>query len=304
MKGTIALPLPVARRPAWAVVSDYVELTKPRIAVLVLATVAAAAYIAAEGRPDPGVLLAALAGTALVAGSASVINQILERDIDGSMARTRRRPLPTGRVGILEAAAFAMLLAGAGLVVLVTWVNLSTALCGALSLVLYSFVYTPLKPVTILNTLVGAVPGALPPVIGWLAVRGRLEPEALTLFAILFCWQFPHFLAIAWIYRDDYAAGKLAMLPTTEIGRRICGVVALLYALALVMVSLLPAGWSGMARFYPAAALALGLYFVVYVVRFVFVASDGRARGLLWSSLVYLPTLFALLVWCAGRRPA
>jgi protoheme IX farnesyltransferase len=192
-------------------VADYVELTKPRIAAMALVTVAVGAFLGSDGSVRLAPLLHVLLGTGLVAAGSSVLNQILERDTDARMIRTRNRPLPAQRVRVGEALVFGVLLALAGLHVLLVLVNLATVLLAAATLGIYVFAYTPLKRVTSFNTAVGAVAGALPPLIGWASVRGVLDFEAWSLFLILFLWQFPHFLAIAWIHRGDYGRAGLQM---------------------------------------------------------------------------------------------
>lgn len=281
--------------------ADFIALTKPRIAVMVLAAAAAGAWVAAAGRPDPVRLTWMLVGTALVAGGASVVNQLAERDVDARMRRTAQRPLPRGAVQPAEALWFGAVLALLGMAALAAFTNLLAAAVALASLVLYSIVYTPMKRWTPLNTAVGAVPGALPPVIGWAAERGELGPGAWALFGILFFWQFPHFFAIAWIHREDYAAGGLKMLPTSDLGRRLAGPLVLSYALALLPVSLAPAmlGLAGAVYFF--GAIALGLQYVYYSAAFLWEPSDHRARRLLWGSLVYLPGVLALLVWDSMR---
>lgn len=275
---------------------DYVELTKPRIGALVLVTVAAGSILASPAAPDPWLIVHAVIGTALVAAGSSVFNQLAERQIDARMRRTADRPLPAGRVLPAEALALGISLSIAGLIYLALLVNVLAFALAALSLVLYSFIYTPMKRITSLNTVIGAIPGALPPVIGWAAIRGDVGPEAWILFGLLFFWQFPHFFAIAWLYREDYKAGGIQMLPVSAQGQRIVGVVALAYALALAPVSLLPSlvGLAGPAYFW--AAMLLGAQFAAYVGWFLIRPGDARARLLMWASLVYLPAVMGMLV--------
>jgi heme o synthase len=301
---TIAPPLLVEPRPdapAWAgpagKVAAFVALTKPRIAVMVLITVAVGFRLGA--RPGPwsaGTLLLTLAGTALVAGGASAWNQYLERRRDQQMRRTAGRPLPSGRLAPAEAALFGTALAILGLALLALGPQPLAAAVAAATFVLYAFVYTPLKPLTTLNTAVGAVPGALPPVIGWAAATGRLGVEAWALFLIVFLWQFPHFLAIAWIYRDDYARAGYRMLPTVDPPGTITGRQAAGYALTLVPAGLLPAvlGLAGPAYF--AGALALGLFYLAAAARFWADVRDATARALLRASFLYLPLILLLLL--------
>jgi protoheme IX farnesyltransferase len=277
--------------------SDYVELTKPRITLMALVTVAVGSFIASVGVLNLPLLLHTLLGTALVAGGASVLNQVLEIGTDGMMRRTQHRPLPAGRMSAAEALCFGTLLSVAGIIYLAWLVNALTALLAVLTLVLYVFVYTPLKRRTSFNTLVGAIPGALPPVMGWAAVQGSLDPEAWILFLILFLWQFPHFLAIAWIYRDDYARAGLKMLPVLDLGGAMTGRQMVGYSLALLPASLAPSviGFAGQAYFY--GALCLGLGFVGFATLFAVFVSQAAARNLMRASLVYLPLLLALMMW-------
>lgn len=277
---------------------DFLELTKPRIGLLVLLTVFVGGYLGSAGAPDALGLAGALLGTAFVAGGSSVLNHLFERETDAKMARTRNRPLPTGRIAPVEAAWFAAALMGGGLVVLVVLAGALPTALAALSLVLYSFVYTPLKRVTALNTAIGAIPGALPPVIGWTAAGGTIDLGAVLLFGILYVWQFPHFFAIAWLYRDDYANAGLKMLPTSELGRRLTAPQMISYTLALIPLSLAPAvaGLAGTLYFW--GALALGLEFLAFGIWFSRNPANERARGVLLASLVYLPTLLTL--WTIG----
>ncbi|HEV3257989.1 MAG TPA: heme o synthase [Gemmataceae bacterium] len=278
-------------------VADYLELTKPRVAVLVLFTVAAGALLAARGTPDLWVLVHVLCGTALVAAGASALNQFIERHSDALMRRTENRPLPSGRLQPLEVLVFGSLLGIAGTVYLALFVRqpLAALVAGA-TFLSYVFLYTPLKRKTTLNTLVGAVPGALPPVIGWTAVRGSIDAEVVVLFLIVFLWQVPHFLAIAWIYREDYARAGLHMLPTLEHAGGITGRQMLSYCLALIPVSLMPAALNVAGPLYVAGALGLGVLFLGAIVGFVRTHSVGRARRVLRASLVYLPVLLTLLL--------
>jgi protoheme IX farnesyltransferase len=285
--------LPLARSR----VADYVELTKPRVAVLVLFTVAAGFWLGSPNGPDLDSLLHTVCATALVAAGASALNQLLERQTDALMRRTEARPLPAGRLLPAEVLVFGLALGLGGLVYLAVAVRQPLAvLTAAFTFCTYAFLYTPLKRRTTLNTLVGAVPGAMPPVIGWTAAHGDLAPEAVALFLILFLWQVPHFLAIAWIYRDDYARAGLRMLPGLDPRGRATGRQMTSYCLALVPVSLLPWLWHQAGPLYPAAALALGLGFLWAALGFVRQPSAARARRVLRASLVYLPALLALLL--------
>jgi protoheme IX farnesyltransferase len=277
--------------------ADYLELTKPRIAVLVLFTVAAGAMLAAGGRVHLPVLLHALVGTGLVAAGASALNQLLERNTDARMRRTENRPLPAGRLHPLEVLAFGCGLGFVGVAYLVVSLQRPwAALVAAVTFVSYVCIYTPLKRRTPLNTLVGAVPGALPPLIGWTAVRGTIDPEALTLFFIIFLWQVPHFLAIAWIYREDYARARLRMLPVLDADGTRTARQMLTCSLALLPASLAPVLFGGAGLVYLGGAILLGAFFLWRAVGFTRDHSVARARRVLRGSLVYLPALFALLV--------
>jgi protoheme IX farnesyltransferase len=276
--------------------ADWLELTKPRITTMVVVTALVGFVTATPGSAWGPLLAAALAGTALVAAGASALNQVMERDTDALMLRTRERPLPAGRVGVAEARAFGALLSGTG-VALLLW------RCGPLAAVValatwssYLFAYTPLKRRTPLATLVGAVPGALPPVIGWAAARGRLEPGAFILFAIVFLWQVPHFLAIAWLYRDDYARGGFPMLPVLDREGSFTARQAVVHSLSLLVVSLAPAvaGLAGAA--YVAGALLLGAGLTLFALRLARSRDLVSARGLFLASVLYLPALSTLLL--------
>src|SRR5918994_4347959 len=219
---------------------DYVALAKPRLNLLVVASTVAGYAMAHGDTSDVGALLSTIAGTALVAGGASAFNQVIERDSDGLMRRTRLRPLPDGRLAITEALTFAAILSAAGLLILAAAVNGLAAVVALATLGSYAVVYTPLKRRTSFATVIGAIPGALPPVIGWAAAGSPLTRGAWVLFGILFLWQLPHFLAIAWMYRDDYARAGLPMLPVIEPDGRSPGRQAVLYTAALLPVALAP----------------------------------------------------------------
>lgn len=288
---------PTRNRPA-----DLLQLTKPRITLMVLVSSAAGFVIGSSGRPDPLMLLATLLGIGLVAGGTSALNQLLERDVDALMERTKGRPLPTGRVTPGAAAAFSIVISLVGIVFLALIVNSLTALLAAIALLSYILLYTPLKRVSSLSTLVGAVPGALPIMGGWTAARGDLGPGAWALFGILFFWQLPHFLALAWLFREDYRRGGLKMLGVTDPTGQQTRSQAVLYALALIPASLLPAllGLSG--SVYALVALALGIAYLAAAVRFWVRADSLAARGLFRTSLVYLPLLLILLSFDPGAR--
>ncbi|HZU38994.1 MAG TPA: heme o synthase [Gemmataceae bacterium] len=291
--------LPLLRSRA----ADYLELTKPRIAVMVLFTVAVGAILAAGGMIWWWPLVHVLVGTALVAAGGSTLNQVIERHTDSLMRRTENRPLPAGRIRPIEAATMGLLLGVAGIVYLAaTLPQPLAALLGGLTFVCYVFVYTPLKRRTTLNTLIGAIPGALPPVIGWAAIRGSIDREAVVLFSIIFLWQVPHFLAIAWIYREDYHRAGLRMLPDQPGGAAVAGRQMVVYSAALLATSLVPVGLHSAGLVYLVGASALGLMFLVYAFGFVWMPSIARARRVLRASLVYLPALLALLLVNAVLR--
>jgi len=276
--------------------ADWLELVKPRITAMVVFTALVGYVTASSGAAWNLLLAAALAGTGLVAAGASVLNQVMERDTDALMLRTRTRPLPAGRIGPGEARAFGVLLTLSGLATLL-WLSgpLAAAVAGA-TWASYLFAYTPLKRRTPLATLVGAVPGALPPVIGWAAARGRLDAGAFILFAILFLWQVPHFLAIAWLYRDDYARAGFPMLPVLDREGTFTSRQAVVHCLALLLVSLAPAvaGLAGQA--YLAGAFLLGVALTLFALRLARARDLASARGLFLASVLYLPALSSLLL--------
>ena len=247
--------------PGRGTLADFVSLTKPRLNLLVVATSAAGYYLGAPGVPEPGPMLQAVAGTALVAAGAAVLNQVAERDTDALMRRTRGRALPDGRVVPGDARLFGIVLAVGGLALLAAERRLLATGLALATLVIYLAIYTPLKRRTSLATLVGAVPGALPPLIGWTASHGSLTLGGAALFAIVFLWQIPHFMAIAWMYRDDYAKAGFPMLPVVDPAGRRAGRQAVVYAAALIPVSALPtlAGVSGTAYLIVAVVLGIGL---------------------------------------------
>ncbi len=278
-------------------VQALVALTKPRIAFMVLITVAVGFVLGAHGGSIAlGKLALTLVGTGLVAGGASAWNMILERDRDARMKRTSNRPLPSGKLTMPEAVVFGSALALGGVTLLFVGVNGLSAAVAAMTFLLYVAVYTPLKAVTSLNTAIGAIPGALPPVIGWAASSGRLGVEPWALFLIVFLWQFPHFLAIAWIYREDYARGGHKMLPNVDPDGSITGRQAMWHALQLVPAGLIPSliGMGGKVYFF--GALILGFFYFAYAVRFWLDVNDRTARKLLRASILYLPLILLLLI--------
>ena len=272
---------------------DFVELCKPRIAVMGLFTVAVGFFVGSQGQWNAGLLLHSLLGVGLVAVACSVLNQLVERDTDQRMTRTARRPLPTGRVSVHEALVFGVLAGTIGLTWLTLKVNVLTAVLGAVTLFSYVGLYTPLKRSTCLCTVIGAIPGALPPVLGWTAAGGALDAGAFSLFVLLFLWQFPHFLAIAWLLREQYANAGLKMMPRVS-GRNI-GLMAVGYGLALIPGSLL-IRTSGLAGdFYALTAIGLGVAYLWSAIGFARHGDDTSARRVLWASFMYLPTLLLVL---------
>jgi protoheme IX farnesyltransferase len=277
-------------------VADYVELTKPRLNLLVVAGSAVGFYLGSRGVTDLVGMAVASIGTALVAGGAAVLNQVLECDTDALMERTRSRPLPAGRLAAADARTFGVLLASTGLALLAIGSNVLAAVLALATLAIYLVVYTPLKRRSPIATLVGAIPGALPPLIGWTAGHQSASPGGWTLFAIVFLWQVPHFMAIAWMYRDDYGRAKFPMLPVLEPDGRSTGRQAAVYAAWLIPSSLLPvpagiAGWM-----YSLAALVLGGALLVLAVRFAVARSDSSARALFFGSITYLPLIWAAML--------
>jgi protoheme IX farnesyltransferase len=277
--------------------ADFAELTKPRIALMVLFTVAVGAWLASPDGVDLLRLLHALVGTAMAACGASALNQLLERHSDTLMRRTENRPLPAGRLQPAEVLWFGLSLSLGGLLyltltlrdpvpVLVVWVTLTS----------YVLIYTPLKRFTAWNTIIGAVPGALPPVIGWTAAGGPLGPEVFVLFSVLFLWQMPHFYAIAWIYRDDYARAGLWMLPVVDARGRQTALQMVGFCVLLLAVSVVPAVAGQAGPVYVFGAVALGIAFLLSTLGFVVRRSVYAARRVMRASLLYLPVLLALLV--------
>lgn len=273
----------------------FVELTKPRITFLIVLT-SAAGFALGSAKVNYVAMLSAMLGIGLLSSGIATLNQYMERDLDGLMRRTADRPLPTGKLFPWEALVFGIGLTVAAEVYLAVLVNPLSALLGLTVIAGYLFGYTPLKTRTSLSTLVGAFPGAVPPLVGWTAARGELSLEAWVLFAILFLWQFPHFLAIAWMYREDYARAGILMLPVVEPDGRVTGQQIVIYTLMLLPVSLLPTvlGMSG--QIYFVGAIILGGLFLYSSFKAAFSQSRQAARRLLLASVIYLPLLFILMV--------
>jgi protoheme IX farnesyltransferase len=275
---------------------DFLAITKPRLNLLVVATAAAGYYLGAHDEATWPAGLIAVGGTALVAGGASAMNQIYERNTDRLMERTRLRPMPDGRLTPLEAGAFATIMAAAGLLVLGLGANVLSMLVALTTLATYVFVYTPLKLRTSFATVIGAVPGALPPVIGWAAATETLSREAWAMFAIVFLWQMPHFLAIAWLYRDDYARAGFPLLPVTEPDGHSTGRAVLAYGAALLPVSLVPTLVSLTAPPFFAGALLLSSAYFALAVLFARRRRRTDALRLFIGSIVYLPMVWGLMI--------
>ena len=280
---------------AWARTADFLELTKPRITLLVVATTLVGFYVGSRASMPFLLLCHTLLGTGLVASGASALNQYLERHLDALMLRTLSRPLPAGRLQSGEALIFAVFISSAGMIYLFAFVNPLTSLLAALTLLGYLFLYTPLKTRTWLSTLIGAVPGALPTAMGWAAVNNGLSAGAWVLFAIVFFWQLPHFYAIGWMYREDYARAGFPMLPIIDLSGARTGRQVNLYIVALVLATVLPSlmGLTGYA--YLGGALALGVLFLAYGAIFARLRDRNSARRLFLVSVCYLPILLVLM---------
>jgi len=276
--------------------SAFLELTKPRITFLIVLTSAAGFALGSSASIDYALLSQAMFGIALLSSGIATLNQYMERDLDLLMRRTANRPLPSGKLTPWEALAFGITLTVLAEIYLSVFVNPLTGLLGLTVIAGYLFAYTPLKTRTSLSTMVGAFPGAVPPLIGWAAARGEIGLEAWVLFAILFLWQFPHFLAIAWMYREDYARAGILMLPVVEPDGRVTGQQIVVYTVMLLPVSLLPTVLGISGKIYLYGAIVLGLLFLYSSVRAAFSKSRQEARRLLLASVIYLPLLFILMV--------
>jgi protoheme IX farnesyltransferase len=281
--------------------ADFFELSKPRVVLMVLITAFVGFYLGSGEVPNYLVLFKMLFGTALTAGGTLALNQYLERETDALMDRTRRRPLPDHRVQPREALWFGVAIALAGLIYLALAVNLISALVTAFITLSYLVLYTPMKPRSSLCMLVGAVPGALPPVIGWVAARGSMDIAAWVLFAIMFLWQVPHTLAIARLYCEDYAKAGIQFLPVIEPDGGSTNRQIVSHSAALLAVSLLPTLLGSAGPIYFVVAFVLGSGFLTYGIRLVLQSTRQRARQLLFASLIYLPVL--LLVMALDRMP-
>ena len=276
--------------------SVFADLVKARLTALVLITTLVGFYAGSTAPLNYWKMLNAMLGTALLACGAAALNQLLERELDARMRRTEDRPLPSGRLTPDAVLLIGVTLCIGGLLELTFLVNPLTGILGAATLGSYLFVYTPLKQITTLNTLVGAIPGAIPPLMGWTAATGEISAAGWSLFAILFLWQLPHFMAIAWLYREDYARAGFKMVPIFDPEGRKTAAQAVSHAIGLIPVSLFPSllGITGIVYF--GAALTLGLIFLGFAIGFSRCLTAERARHLFLASIIYLPVLLGILV--------
>ena len=303
MSSTVAAPLAIKK---YSVLGDYAQLFKVRVTTLIVVTAWAGCYMASSKSGVSSLswtLLNALWGIGLTCAGSAALNEVIERRLDALMKRTRNRPIPAGRMEVATGwtAGIAATLLGSLSLALTT--NVLTGALALATALTYLCLYTPLKQVSPISTFVGAFPGAMPPLLGWTAIRGRIEPEAIVLFLIVFFWQFPHFQAIAWMYRDEYEAAGIKMLPVVDKAGQSTIRQMLSYCAALLPVSLLPALFRMSGRIYLAGALLLGLGFLYFVFRLArtklpTTAPESRtlARHLLQASIIYLPVLFALMM--------
>ena len=275
---------------------DYIELTKPRITWLILMSTGVGYFFGSKLGWHWLTLLHTIIGTGLIASGTAALNQWYEREADGKMRRTQERPLPSGRLAPNRALAFAVLISILGFTELALGVNLLAGLLGLLTLASYLFIYTPLKQRSPHSTTIGAIPGAMPPLIGYAAASGTLTAEAWVLFAILFLWQFPHFYAIAWMYREDYERAGIRMLPVVEPDGESTARQILLYSLALIPISLIPKFLSMAGNIYLWGAVLLGSFFLYAGYRVTFNRTRRQARRVLLASVVYLPLLYGLML--------
>jgi heme o synthase len=285
---------PASRR---RIVADFAELVKARLTLLVLLTTAVGYYLASAHPVDPLGLFHAVFGTALAAAGAAALNQWWERRLDALMHRTMTRPIPAGRMSPRDALILGCLLSIGGVIYLTINCNALSAALAAATIVIYIFAYTPLKRVSTVNTLVGAIPGALPPMVGWAAASGRLDPGAWSLFAILFCWQLPHFFAIAWMYREDYARAGFEMISKDDNSGARSASQSVLFCILLLFISGGPAFLKVVNYNYLTVELILNGLFIFVAMRFLRTQTQAAARRLFLTSVVYLPLLLAALVF-------
>jgi heme o synthase len=277
-------------------IKDYIALTKPRITWLILMSTGVGYFFGAKNGWQLSTLIHTILGTGLIASGTAALNQWYEREADAKMRRTQDRPLPAGRLDARKALAFAIAISAAGFADLWVGANPLAATIGLVTLLCYLFVYTPLKQRSPHSTTIGSIPGAMPPLIGFAAARGTLTWEAWVLFAILFLWQFPHFYAIAWMYKEDYARAGIRMLPVVEPDGRSTARRIFLCSMALIPISLMPKFFAMTGDLYLYGAIALGLAFLYYGLRIRTDRTRQQARRVLLASVVYLPLLFSLML--------
>lgn len=300
------LPLAQFRTRATFICRDYAELTKLRVTSLIVMTAWCGYFFGAHNAGVPWLtwgLFHALLGIGLVSSGTAALNEVMEHDVDALMRRTAIRPLPAGRLSVLHATAVGVLASAGGSVYLAVFTNPLTGLLTLLTSIVYLAAYTPLKRISPICTFVGAFPGAMPGVLGWTAVRGRMDWGTLVLFAILFVWQFPHFFSIAWLYREDYAKGGIRMLPVVQEDGRSTARRILAYSLLLIPISMLPSLMGMAGKIYLVGAVALGVALLYFGTRLAFLnlppataQSKKRARQVLQATVIYLPLLFALMM--------
>lgn len=276
--------------------ADYVTLTKPELTFLSVVTALGGFYLGAAGSISVATMLHTLFGTLLVGGGAGALNQFIEREYDAMMRRTENRPLPSGRLTPSEVVLFGTLLSVAGIIELSLFSNMLSGFLAVVTLVTYLFLYTPLKRITWVSTIVGGIPGALPPMIGWTAARGEITAEAWILFGILFFWQMPHFFSLAWMYRKDYERAGYPMLPVLDADGSQTGMQILFFCLGLIPISLLLTIYGGLGLVYFVGAFLCGGIFLYFGVQLLRTKSHVAARRMFFASLLYLPALLAFMV--------
>ncbi len=301
----MSMPTKISTNPAAGRISQsatrswpsvLAALFKARLTSLVLVTTAVGYHFGAQDGIWGVVFWHTLIGTGVLAAGAAALNQYWERDADALMQRTSGRPIPSGQIDPLVALSLGAAMSIAGMLQLTFFVNPLTGLLGVATLASYVFIYTPLKKITSLNTIVGAVPGALPPLMGWTAATGELGSGGWALFTLLFFWQMPHFMAIAWMYREDYARGGFRMLPVVDPSGTRTGSTAIRHTVALLAFSLSPVALGLAGRWYAGAAVLLGMAFLFFAIRFALRLHRESARSLFLASIVYLPLVLGFLV--------